>query len=229
VKSVEEALLPARQIIESEIETDVNRFNEETIPVTESFYEDIINEKDINNDEQVEETTELGPVFRKTSRGRLVQIHRSPKKIEHETETQSINENSSGYRPVPQPRLIENPNLRQINAIQSAFAGDSENRPTIEFNTQIGNTPRRQEIRNRPIPTLIEDPSLRQINTRRPVFRRPGLRNRPGIRRIPVTNNNLLSQDNQEDTETNRRTLVRRPALSARLRGQLGYTRVRRT
>merc|ERR1711874_530061 len=103
---------------------------------------------------------------------------------------------------------------------QSAFAGDSENRPTIEFNTQIGNTP---------IPTLIEDPSLRQINTRRPVFRRPGLRNRPGIRRIPVTNNNLLSQDNQEDTETNRRTLVRRPALSARLRGQLGYTRVRRT
>merc|ERR1711874_602642 len=104
---------------------------------------------------------------RKTSRGRLQILHQSPKKHEYESKSHSIDDNSSGYRPVPQPQLIENPNLPQINAIPPVFPENSENRPTIEFNTQIGNRPRRPVLRKIPVPKLIEDPSLRQINTRR--------------------------------------------------------------
>jgi len=201
---------------------------DEIVPVTETIFEDIgVNQLDSSNiveqDEQVEETTELGPVVRLTSRGRPRIFNKPAQKTTFETikqsspqkPNQSIRQNQT-RRPVPQ--LIVDPSLRENNIVRKS--------PFRFRRPGTINQQRRTENDQSDQSQLIPDPSLTEINTeqpsrrvnnenrirlRRPGFRRarPGSRPRPGIRRRPVTENDLTipSVDINQPREEGARSL----------------------
>merc|ERR1712142_942264 len=137
VRSVEEALPTPRRTIKSEIETNdlkvddrnvVQSNDEEFIPATESsFLQKVYDDTNIikaieEANEQVEDTTELGPAIRYTSRGRKALFYEIPEKL---TNTHS-NEDKYDNSPVPQPQLSEDQYLSQVNARQPPFTGNNQ-------------------------------------------------------------------------------------------------------